>query len=459
MRRIWRFPLILVRMKKPFLFCFAVCLAFAASAQKTYFVYLQTDNQSPFYVRMADKIYSSSTAGYLILSNLVDSTYTMGVGFPKSTAPETRFAVPVKQADKGYLLKNFSDGLALFDIEDLSVIKPVSTTKDNTVYETKTDKFSAVLSKAADDPSLLKVAVAKKEEPKPEPEKKEELTAKKEEPKPDQKETAIAKTEEKKSVEEKLKDTVTAKPIETVATKVEKEEEPIKTATASSQDAKPKVEEKQTASSKSVSNNAAEAVVYKPSTVVRRSESSTTEGFGVVYFDKMEEKTDTVRILIPPSRFSLEPTSQPTTTSELEKTPETVTSNPNQSNTKAQVDSPANEVKQKVEQKTATVTKAQNNSPCKELASDKDFMKLRKNMAAKSSDENMVFEAKKAFKLRCYTSEQVRYLSTLFLTPAGKYNFFDTAYNYVADKEGFAALQSEIKDEYYLKRFKALVGE
>src|SRR5947209_7194624 len=198
-------------MKKLFLFCGVLCLAVFASAQKNYFLYLQTDDQSPFYVRMTDKVFSSSAAGYLILPNLADTTYVMSVGFPKSTQPETRFVVTISQNDKGYLLKNLSEGLSLFDLEDLTLIKPVSSNKDNTVYETKTDKFSSVLSKAADDPSLLKVPVARKEEPKVEPqkvepEKKEVVTAKKEEPRTEQKEILMAKAENKKPAEGKSKD-------------------------------------------------------------------------------------------------------------------------------------------------------------------------------------------------------------------------------------------------------------
>jgi hypothetical protein len=47
----------------------------------------------------------------------------------------------------------------------------------------------------------------------------------------------------------------------------------------------------------------------------------------------------------------------------------------------------------------------------------------------------------------------------LVLTSAGKYQFFDAAYLHVSDQENFSSLQSEIKDDYYLKRFRALAGE
>jgi DNA helicase IV len=96
---------------------------------------------------------------------------------------------------------------------------------------------------------------------------------------------------------------------------------------------------------------------------------------------------------------------------------------------------------------------------CKNIASDKDFLKLRKRMAAKENDDIMLDEARKEFRGRCYSVEQVRYLSSLFLTSASKYQFFDAAYNYVSDKNNFASLGSEIKDEHYSKRFRALIGE
>lgn len=80
-------------------------------------------------------------------------------------------------------------------------------------------------------------------------------------------------------------------------------------------------------------------------------------------------------------------------------------------------------------------------------------------MVVRESDEAMVEEAKKYFKTRCFTTEQIKNLSALFLTSSGKYQFFDAAFQHVSDQEHFTSLQSEIKDDYYLRRFKALLGE
>jgi hypothetical protein len=78
-------------------------------------------------------------------------------------------------------------------------------------------------------------------------------------------------------------------------------------------------------------------------------------------------------------------------------------------------------------------------------------------MAAIISDDDMITEAKKYFKTKCFTAAQIKNLSTLFLTDEGKYKFFDAAYKYVSDIKTFSALQSELKDEYYSTRFKAML--
>ena len=45
----------------------------------------------------------------------------------------------------------------------------------------------------------------------------------------------------------------------------------------------------------------------------------------------------------------------------------------------------------------------------------------------------------------------------MFLSNAGKYNFFEIAYDYASDIENFSSLQSELNDEYYINQFKAML--
>ena len=79
------------------------------SSQKLYFIYLQSEQQQPFFVKMDDKVHSSTSSGYLILSRLHDSTYNLTVGFPAQKYPEQKFTVTVGSKDHGYLLKNFGE--------------------------------------------------------------------------------------------------------------------------------------------------------------------------------------------------------------------------------------------------------------------------------------------------------------------------------------------------------------
>lgn len=97
------------------------------------------------------------------------------------------------------------------------------------------------------------------------------------------------------------------------------------------------------------------------------------------------------------------------------------------------------------------------NSDCKANASDDDFLKIRKKMAAETTDEGMVEASKKFFKSRCYSTEQIKNLSLLFLSDAGKYSFFDAAYAHIYDPQNFPTLQAQLKEDYYVNRFKAMI--
>ena len=69
----------------------------------------------------------------------------------------------------------------------------------------------------------------------------------------------------------------------------------------------------------------------------------------------------------------------------------------------------------------------------------------------------MLDAAKKTFKNTCFSVEQVKNLSALFLNDAGKYIFFDAAYPHVYDSQNFGILQNILTDQYYISRFKAMI--
>src|SRR5687768_4038706 len=94
-----------------------------AKSQLNHFIYLQTDNQQPFYIKYNNRIISSSSSGYLILPKLKDGVVDFAVGFPKSDQQEQQFRYTINNADKGFLLKNFSDkGWGLYDLQNSSIV-------------------------------------------------------------------------------------------------------------------------------------------------------------------------------------------------------------------------------------------------------------------------------------------------------------------------------------------------
>ena len=82
------------------IFIFAFTLF--ARAQQTHFVYLQTESGQPFYVKINNKIVSSSPAGYLILPKLTDGDYKLSIGFPKKEFPEENFQILIDKKTKGF---------------------------------------------------------------------------------------------------------------------------------------------------------------------------------------------------------------------------------------------------------------------------------------------------------------------------------------------------------------------
>ena len=74
-----------------------------------------------------------------------------------------------------------------------------------------------------------------------------------------------------------------------------------------------------------------------------------------------------------------------------------------------------------------------------------------------SAFDDMVTVARKVFKTRCFTVEQIKNLGVLFLKDDGKYKLFDAAYPFVSDSGNFSTLQSLLTDEYYINRFNAMI--
>ena len=381
----------------------------ATYAQQNHFIYLQTDNKQAFYIKMNDKLFSSSYSGYVVIPKLQNGNYNFTIGFPKNEWGQQTMAIKIDNNDLGFMLKNFGDkGWGLFNIQSLNVTMASSAAvnTNNTESQNKMDGFSNVLADVVNTPSLKKSDI------------------------------------EKVAAESKL-----SLPAAATAT-VLKEINTVKVITT-------------------ILDN---------------------EGRSAIYIDKTDNVNDTVKLFIPYEKII--PVNEIKDEKRLEKKDEVngdpkedakflniELPNPNtiKDSTKDQPSAattaesiktvPVKEVNSNAE-KTTVLTNAVNetplkqqsiNSDCKNLATDNDFMKLRKKMASENKDDNMIGVAKKAFKSNCFSTEQIKNLSVLFLKDDGRYRFFDAAYPFVYDSQNFNTLQMQLTDEYLINRFKAMI--
>lgn len=423
-------------------------------AQKVYFVYLQTDNHQPFYARIGEKIFTSNPSGYLILSNLRDSTYTINIGIQGSQAPDQPYSIVVNRKDQGFLVKNFADkGWGLFNLSTMAVIMPTPNPVVP-IQAVKTERrednaFTNLLAKAADDSTIKERPVIEKPA-----EKKAAPTVTidaetKDEAKDEVKENTRSKQEEtRKEVIPAEKNEAPKVDSAAILRQIEEEKRMAQVKADSVLAAKTKEAERvreaelirleEQRKQDSIDKAKVETVVetpYRRSAVKLKSESSTTIGIGLVFVDiQADNTTDTIRILIPPD-IKKAPVAD---ARQEEKKFLEITSG----DTAVKIDMP--------------ISPARSNN-CRSVANEDDFFKLRKKMVGAKNDNTMISEASKVFRTKCYSTTQIKNLSTLFLTDEYKYKFFDAAYQYVNDAENFPSLQSELKNEYYINRFKAML--
>ncbi|HWC54844.1 MAG TPA: DUF4476 domain-containing protein [Chitinophagaceae bacterium] len=399
-------------MKKSILCLFILLAGCGAFSQRVYFVYLQTEQEQPFFVKLNNKVFSSAASGYVILSKLYDSTYDFSIGFPQNKWPEQHFSLKVGAKDHGYLVKNFGDkGWGLFDLQTMAVQMAATAAETNDKSgQTNVSPFTDILAKATGDSTL-------KQKP--------------EEIKAEEKKTSIAD-----QVVVNKKDTSGTKSIETSSTEPKnKNEQPVV---------------------KNDEIKSLPAAPYKRSTVIRKSESSTTTGFSLTYIDDYGTGKDTISIFIPEPVQS-DKKSDAGKKEDVKFLDIVIDSTEVPVNTAASNNQNKDVSEKKLLYTDSTVVKSGFKNNCVVTANDKDFFDLRKIMAALNGNEEMIDAAKKYFKGVCFSTAQIKNLSTLFLDDAGKYSFFDAAYKYVSDIENFASLQSELKDPYYINRFKAML--
>jgi hypothetical protein len=490
-------------MKKTFTLLLYMCLAFVAKAQQHYFIYLQTDNKQAFSVKANGKQLSSSASGYLVLSKLKSGDQSFVISFPKDQWAKQSFNVRVNDADAGYLLKNFGEkGWGLFNMQNMDIVMSgTAPTKQKPKTAITDDEFEKTLAGASnteiktkttapkptpvEEEPTAKVATSKADrapvkEIKPEPVIEEEKTIAKVEP------AIIEKTvpkQEPVTIEkqiEKEPETVTKKieeqPI--IENKAEKTVEPIVTNEIANSDEK-------------IAN------AHKNDKITKLNTYNDDDGVTITYKIKSDAGTDIVPIFIEREKTvvaekenTIAPEKEKSIFVEEESPTAKVASNKADraplATKKQNEETPVEEQKPVVEKPepveikketipqpkeepvvktepvkeittTTSTSVVSKNTDCTAQATEDDFFKTRKKMVAEDSDDAMIEVAAKLFKVKCYSVEQIKNLSLLFLNDNGKYKLFDAAYPYTNDTNNFASLEAQLKEPYFIKRFKAML--
>jgi hypothetical protein len=541
-------------------------VALTAFTQQNHFVYVQTENKQPFYIKLKNKLLSSSASGYLIIPKLQDGSYEFTIGFPKNEWSEQIVTCAVNKKDAGYLLKDFGDkGWGLFNLQTMEVVMPGNTAAGNKtiIEEVKKDPVtitppltvaidSAMVKKTEDKPLV-------KEEVKPlvDAVKKDPVTitppltaaidsamVKKTEDKPFVKEEVkpvvdtvkkdpvtitppltaaidsamVKKTEDKPFVKEEVKpvvDTVKKDPVtitpplpvtidSAIVKKTEdkplvKEEEKPVVDTVKKEPATIATPLPVTIDSAFVKKTEDKPVIKdakSPALITKLLSANTADGAEMIYVDNTNAKADTVRVFIPAEKDTAKGQVQPQkkqeepkvelqkvkeakpekpkieTKKEITKATDTKFIDITLPNPNAKPDTAVKQVKPEIiaekksdtnavivpeKQKENIQRPALPNSDCKAQASEDDFLKLRKKMVAEANDDDMVDVARKIFRIKCFTTAQIKNLCVLFLNDEGRYKFIDTAYPFVSDSFNFGTLETLLTDNYFITRFKAMI--
>ena len=78
-------------------------------------------------------------------------------------------------------------------------------------------------------------------------------------------------------------------------------------------------------------------------------------------------------------------------------------------------------------------------------------------MLESAKDDDRILAARKVFKMKCFSTRQIRALSEVFTTDAAKFKFLEAAYPFVSD-DHFAELSNLLADPMYSGRFRAMTG-
>jgi hypothetical protein len=394
------------------------------SAQHQHFIYLQHEQSVPFYVKYQGKIYRSSSQGYLIISKIPKGRMNLYLGLEKSDQSELSFSFEGIDSDRGFLIKNFGDkGWVLYDLQQATLCYPDQLEQKDPVSASKifsdtaiNDAFGNMLAGVTKDTTVKYVAIKKKEIV----------------------DSSFDKSINTPSVifigkQENLGSDVFTFLValksgrDTVGVEIEKGGNlAIRDSSLVSEkkDTIIKATHKKPILSKNdklISDSILTKKIFFDEILISDLPPERTKGGGR---DTMIQVSDSIKSLV---QEVVVPVA---------------------------VDSV---VVLKDSAASASAVKIVLKADCRRVADEDMFIRVRKKMAGKRSEDQMIEEALKGYKQACFTTQQIAQLSGMFITDEMRYRFFDASFKYVSDPGLYSSLGKYIQDPYYKKRFEALL--
>lgn len=377
-----------------------------------FFVYIQNENGSPFYVREKNNtVLSSSHAGYIIIPQLSKGNYVFTIGLPGDQVAEASFDINLSgEGDRGLLLREGNGQVALYSLKDFKEIQPiaVASAPGNRIVNVPLPPSPPV----TNQPPVEQQAVVSTEA--------NQAAA------PAVSSQDTSGTDSFTRMLDKIMGTKKKPAVATVPPQSSQTGNPGSVPNPPSNGNDTNVAQGVNTGT-TITNNAANNPL--PSA----SPSAPNNGLQFINFLADSAKRNSM------------PQSQVTTN-------EAASASLPVSSPSVQATFPT------ANNKDTSTQMAVGNSDCQQLASEDFFQKVRRKMASKSDDEGMYRIAQKYFSGgTCFSTDQIQSLTYLFITDEYKYKFLEMAYPHTYDSSHFPLLIKTLGSDYYRGRFKAMV--
>jgi hypothetical protein len=443
-------------LKLSLVICFMMA-CFNSFGQHQHFIYLQQEPAASFYVKYQGQIYRSSAQGYLILSKIPKGEMVFYMGLGVGSQQELKFILDSVSSDKGFLIKKFGDkGWGLFDLQQTTVVYAIQQPRADVVNGSKifadtavNDAFGNMLSDITKD-TTVKYVTVKKSEVMPVQAVASTLTGKT---------TSDTVNTIKPNANNESGDTVTRRNVQNDILLLGREEKAGFIALIFSVPIGQKTDTVVAEIDHSVNEKAIDKSILPKK----------SKGNRIAIIDA--NMIDTLQT----STISVGANSDSAVSKVLlvhDTIQEVIIQQDAQQSNKQQVQMDTLHVQsdelivpavkdvlpeQRDSLKTKSASLPSSSKDCKQVADDDVFIRLRKKMAGRRTEAQMIEEVIKGCKQTCYTTLQIGQLSGLLMSDEMRYRFFDAALKCVVDPGAYASLGKYIQDPYYKKRFDALI--